>query len=280
MKPSSALLVPPIKCQGIKTKLVQWIRTSMPSEPYGTWVEPFCGSGAVAFNIRPSRALLADTNPHLISFYQALQSGKITPASVRTHLEREGRLLEESQGSRYYEIRNRFNETPSPLDFLFLNRACFNGMMRFNRQGGFNVPFCKKPQRFAKAYITKVVNQVAAVTKLIQSADYTFLCQPFHETISMAKDEDLIYADPPYMYRNADYFNAWNEEDETRFAHTLLNTTARFMHSTWHHNIHRTNPSLETHWQNLRILTQEHFYHLGGRSQNRKAMVEALIVNF
>ena len=55
------------------------------------------------------------------------------------------RLLERGE-SHYYEIRVRFNNTREPLDFLFLNRA------------GFNVPFCRKPQCFAQAYITKIVN--------------------------------------------------------------------------------------------------------------------------
>ena len=59
--------VPPIKSQGIKTKLVPWVRQVVPEEFNGTWIEPFCGTGAVAFNIAPKRALLCDSNPHLIS---------------------------------------------------------------------------------------------------------------------------------------------------------------------------------------------------------------------
>ena len=65
-------VVPPIKCQGIKTKLVPWIRAVVPSDFDGRWIEPFMGSGVVAFNIRPSRAVLADSNPHLVNFYAAI----------------------------------------------------------------------------------------------------------------------------------------------------------------------------------------------------------------
>ena len=60
--------VPPIKCQGIKTKLVPMILRRIDRDPEGVWVEPFLGSGVVALNVAPKRALLADTNPHLIRF--------------------------------------------------------------------------------------------------------------------------------------------------------------------------------------------------------------------
>lgn len=53
-------IVPPIKCQGIKTKLVPWIKAIVPDDFDGRWIEPFMGSGVVAFNLRPKRALLAD----------------------------------------------------------------------------------------------------------------------------------------------------------------------------------------------------------------------------
>ena len=126
--------IPPIKIQGIKTKLVPLIKQSVVLEPNSIWIEPFMGSGVVGFNIEPHRALFADTNPHIIEFYNQIKSGQINSYKVRLFLEQEGKLLEQGDDEYYYAVRRRFNNEHNPLDFLFLNRSCFNGMIRFNRK--------------------------------------------------------------------------------------------------------------------------------------------------
>ncbi len=273
-------VVPPIKCQGIKTKLVPWIRTLVPSDFDGTWVEPFLGSGVVVFNILPKRALLADSNPHLINFYRAISLGAITPASTRRHLENEGAELLRSDGEHYYTVRERFNRMHDPLDFLFLNRACFNGLIRFNRRGEFNVPFCKKPSRFSKAYITKICNQVKTVSDILTARDFMFAAQDLSETISMAQSKDLIYCDPPYMGRHTDYFNDWGERNEVELAGMLSSAPCRFILSTWHSNRHRKNVYIDQLWSEYRVLTHEHFYHVGAKEDNRNPMLEAIVMNY
>src|SRR5205807_6815369 len=117
------------------------------------WIEPFLGSGVVLFNANPQEAIVSDANRHIIRFYQEVQSGKITPSVVKEFLEAEGAALKQKADDHYYGIRDRFNKEGNPLDLLFLNRACFNGIMRFNRSGKFNVPFGHKPNRFRSAYI-------------------------------------------------------------------------------------------------------------------------------
>ncbi len=138
----------PIKSQGIKTKLVPWIESIIPNDFSGVWIEPFMGTGAVAFNVAPHRAILCDSNPHLVNFYSGMVSGEITPEVVKEYLIREGALLLSKGEEHYYFIRDRFNSEHSPFDFLFLNRAGFNGMIRFNRKSGFNIPFCRNTGAF------------------------------------------------------------------------------------------------------------------------------------
>lgn len=272
--------VPPIKSQGIKTKLVPWIRSVIPTDFKGVWFEPFMGTGAVAFNVSPGRAVLCDTNPHLINFYSSIASGKITPEIVNAYLTKEGASLLAAGESHYYFIRDRFNVEHSVLDFLFLNRAGFNGMIRFNRKGGFNIPFCRKPNRFAQAYVTKITNQVAWAAKIIKAKDFSFKCQSFEETISEATKDDIVYCDPPYIDRHVDYYNGWGGDNEDSLFKSLTDFQGKFILSTWHHNDYRENEYIGSLWSNFSILTREHFYHIGGKEENRNPMVEALITNF
>ena len=272
--------VPPLKCQGIKTKLVEWIKDHSSLSKGGVWIEPFMGSGVVGFNVRPSRAIFADVNPHIINFYNAIKLGKITAGTAKEFLELEGAHLQAKGEDHYYEVRERFNKDGSSLDMLFLNRACFNGVMRFNKKGGFNVPFGHKPERFAKSYVTKITNQIKYVTDAVGQYDWKFICSDFRKIISSAGQDDFIYCDPPYIGRHVDYFNSWSEDDEQELYNLLNATKAKFILSTWHSNQYRKNLALEKYSSNYTILTREHFYHVGASEKNRKPMTEALIFNY
>ncbi|MCX6255021.1 MAG: Dam family site-specific DNA-(adenine-N6)-methyltransferase [Bacteroidia bacterium] len=277
------VVVPPIKSQGIKTKLVPWIFDLAPKN-YDRWIEPFLGTGVVAFNSGAKKAILNDSNPHIINFYKGIQEKVITSALMRQYLELEGELLSkaENDGYDHYRlVRDRFNAEFSPFDFIFLSRAGFNGMMRFGKKGNWNIPFCKKPDRFAQAYVTKITNQVAAATKIIRpEPEWLFYNKSFSEIIPLASEQDLIYCDPPYYGRYVDYYNGWTEKDEEQLFNLLLNTKAKFILSTWHHNDYRENEMINKYWYHFNIITKDHFYHSGGKVENRKTVVEALVCNF
>ncbi len=276
----SKVFVPPIKCQGIKTKLVPFILQNLRWDGKGRWIEPFIGSGVVGFNVGPKHAIFADSNPHIINFYQSINEGAITPTGVRSFLNHEGQCLKKRGAEHYYEVRERFNQKHAPLDFLFLNRAGFNGMIRFNQKGGFNIPFNHKPNRFSQAYTTKVVNQVKYVRDLCQLNDYCFVCQDFRETLSQAKSDDFVYCDPPYSGRHVDYYNSWKQGDEEHLLSLLANCNGRFIMSTWHSNEYRSNPTIPHLQEKHTLVTTEHFYHVGAKESNRKPMTEALVMNY
>jgi DNA adenine methylase len=283
-----SVIIPPIKSQGIKTKLVPWINDiilrSGIDVAKANWIEPFFGTGVVGLNtIVGGRRIVGDTNPHIINFYKGIQNGTITPFNMREYLTREGKMLSEADEDGYVHFRtvkNRFNAEHNPFDFIFLSRAGFNGMMRFNRKGEWNIPFCKKPDRFAPAYITKICNQIGESTKVIRRYDWHFNNQDFIETIRQAQKGDLIYCDPPYFGRYVDYYNGWTAQDEENLFNALSETPAKFILSTWHHNEFRSNDMIDKFWNRFNIQTQEHFYHSGGHIENRHAMVEALVFNF
>ncbi len=280
------IIIPPIKSQGIKTKLLPWIKdiVSIANQKTGRWIEPFLGTGVVAFNAGFKRAIVNDINPHIINFYKKIQNRTITPYSMRQYLEYEGALLRNAPNNgyeHYLYIRSRFNSDFSPYDFIFLSRAGFNGMMRFGKKGNWNIPFCKKPERFSPAYITKITNQVENVSKVIQpEPEWLFCNTSFVNIIPLAEKNDIIYCDPPYYGRHVDYYNGWNEHDEETLYTLLSDTKAKFILSTWHHNDWRENTMIKKYWKKFNIVTQDHFYHNGGSLNNRRTIVEALICNF
>lgn len=283
-----ATQIPPIKSQGIKTKLVPWINDVVIRAGLdlrnAKWIEPFFGTGVVGFNsVVGGSHIVGDTNPHIINFYKCVQTGEVNEVSMRAYLEKEGRILStanENGYSHYKHIRDRFNREGSPFDFIFLSRAGFNGMMRFNRKGEWNIPFCKKPERFAQAYITKICNQIACIRRIISSGDWRFSNVSFFETIEQASADDIIYCDPPYYGRYVDYYNGWTEDDELSLFHLLKNTPAKFILSTWHHNDFRENEMMSRLWNEFNVCTKDHFYHSGANLENRHSIVEALVYNF
>ncbi len=272
--------IPPIKIQGIKTKLVQLISEAVSMDDHAVWYEPFMGSGVVGFNLAPENAVFGDTNPYVIEFYNAIKRGDINSYIVREYLEQEGRLLSEMDERHYYYVRDRFNEDHNILDFLFLNRSCFNGMIRFNKNYRFNVPYGHKPQRFSKAYVTKIVNQVKHLENLFPKKNWEFKCQSFVDTIGGATHLDFIYCDPPYIGRHVDYYDSWDEEHEIILRDELYRSGSRFILSTWDENKYRNNEYINTIWKGCFKLNQKHFYYVGAKEMNRNSMMEALLMNY
>ncbi|NJP09801.1 MAG: Dam family site-specific DNA-(adenine-N6)-methyltransferase [Leptolyngbyaceae cyanobacterium RU_5_1] len=272
--------VPPIKCQGIKTKLVPFILSQIQwqVQPHSIWIEPFLGSGVVAFNLQPERALLTDTNQHIIAVYQAIQQQRITGAIAREFLICEGEKLSEIGATYYYQVRERFNRTGSPLDFLFLNRSCFNGLIRFNGDGRFNVPFCRKPQRFSQSYITKITNQVDWAARQMAGKDWEFRVAPWQEILQHAKSEDFVYLDPPYIGRHTDYYNAWDHLEAEKLAAVTKTLPSGFAASMWLENQYRKNLHVQTCWSELEMRVCHHFYHVGSKEIWRGEIAEALLI--
>ncbi len=273
------LIVPPIKCQGIKTKLVQFIASNILWDGSGRWIEPFLGSGVVLFNIRPKRALVSDTNKHIIRFYKDIQSGKINEIIVKEYLQEHGVKLYQQGKEYYYKLRSNFNEDDGDsLLFLFLNRASFNGLMRFNSKGFFNVPFNHKPERFRKGYITKIVNQVGNIRKAIIENDWEFIVSDWEDTLRLANQNDFVYLDPPYIGRNTDYYNTWDIKDALKLAQKTKMLPGGFALSMWKKNKYRQNQHLFDAWNGLIMREFNHFYHVGPTESLRNKMTEVLAI--
>lgn len=274
----SSVRTSPIKIQGIKTRAIPHIRQNISWDGRGRWVEPFLGSAVVLLNIEPESAVAGDSNPHIIKFYKSIQNGTLNHESVRPYLEQEGAKLSLLGEEHYYQIRNQFNQDGDSHDFLFLNRSCFNGLMRFNKAGDFNTPFCRKPERFRASYITKICNQVKWASEKIQGKNWEFICSNWSDLVSNVTPDDFVYTDPPYMGRYTDYFNSWNENDASELEQALKTLPCKFLYSMWSENKYRRNDRLYDVFSNYTIKTFSHFYHLGSSENLRNTVKEALVV--
>lgn len=277
-KKITSIGVPPIKCQGIKTKLIKFIAGSISWDGKGIWIEPFLGSGVVLFNIQPQKAIVSDSNKHIIQIYSDIQNRKITSSIVKDFLEENSMKLQKEGQDFYNYIRNRFNEKGDALDLIFLNRSCFNGIMRFNSKGKYNVPFGHKPERFRKAYITKIVNQIKWVSNIIESRDWKFKVADWREALSHAIEGDFVYLDPPYIGRHTDYFNNWTLNDAIELSEYARNLKCGYALSMWLENKYRKNDHIKTHWNDLDVKSFAHFYHVGSKESLRNEMQEGLVI--
>lgn len=267
--------VPPVKCQGIKTKLVPFIAANIQWDGRGRWLEPFLGSGVVAFNLAPKLAKLSDTNRHIINLYRAVQEDRITEGIVRERLTEMGGFLRTQGDSYFYEVRDRFNASADPLDLIFLNRSCFNGVMRFNSKGKYNVPFGKKTDRFRKAYTTKIVNQIHWLRCILKENQWQIECLNWKECLADAQPGDFVYLDPPYIGRHTDYFNQWDMKDAVELARVCHGLPCGYALSMWKANKYRANDYLVEWWKDDEMRTFTHFYHVGPKESLRNEMTEA-----
>ncbi len=164
-------------------------------------VEPFLGGGALFFARDWDRALLSDVNRFLVNAYLNLKSYPAELFSlVQFHFDRHSRDY-------YYDIRKRLGHITlqDAADFIYLNRACFNGLFRVNLNGRFNVPLG------TKVYELREAAEFEAWSHKLSTADIKLA--DFEETIASCGQGDLIFADPPYtVNHNSNGFIEYNEK--------------------------------------------------------------------
>lgn len=154
-------------------------------------VEPFVGGGSVFLNSEKHESfLLADVNADLINLYQMLEVDHIRVCSL-------ARMLFERANSEvaYKELRDEFNNQrmgapERAAAFLFLNRHCFNGLIRYNRDGFFNVGWGKYEAPYFPEIEIKAFKQ--------KSHKCVFLNAGYRRTLALPGEGDVVYCDPPY----------------------------------------------------------------------------------
>jgi DNA adenine methylase len=178
------MLKPPLKWAGGKRWLVPRLKDLWKPFSAGRLIDPFCGGLSIALGLEPEKAILNDVNPHVMNFYRWLQKGMVI------------KCLMENDRKFYLERRTMFNSLVSRGEseslaaaelFYYMNRTGFNGLCRFNKKGGFNVPFGKYKKI---TYTTDFMSYAEPLSK------WELKCGDFMGV--PLQSGDFIYADPPY----------------------------------------------------------------------------------
>lgn len=181
--------MPFLKWPGGKSRLVEEIGRRLP--PGRRLIEPFAGSCAVSLALDYDEYWLNDINPDLISLYTVLTGEGPAFVDYCASLF----TGENNTADVYYELRDEFNTTADPVRkaalFVYLNRHCFNGLVRYNQQGEFNTPYGK----YRAPYFPR--EEMLFFARRFKGALFT--CLDFPDVIKAAVPGDVIYADPPYI---------------------------------------------------------------------------------
>lgn len=192
----------------------RWLLKKLPeifSIQFNNYYEPFLGSGAVFFHLCPKESVLSDVNEELINLF----------VQMRDHPQELAKQLEAHQKKHsktyYYEIRdkNYVSSMERAGRFLYLNRTCFNGMYRENKNGKFNVPIGTKDNCIYD------IDKFDHYSNALKNAE--LMTCDFRSTIKKAGSGDLLFVDPPYTIGQAQQnsfikYNSklfsWNDQED------------------------------------------------------------------
>ncbi|HOP04936.1 MAG TPA: DNA adenine methylase [Tenuifilaceae bacterium] len=290
---------PFLKWAGGKTQLINEIERRLPknfkNEKY-TYIEPFVGSGAVLFwlmnkfsNI--NKAVINDINPDLINVYKVISINPKEIVSTLLDIQNEYYTLEANQEKKseyYYNKRHSYNSrsndsvTQAAL-FIFLNRTCFNGLYRVNRNNEFNVPI----GAYKKPTICDSDN-IWAVYKVLQRVE--ILSGDFEQTINYAEKNSFFYFDPPYKPLSiTSSFNAYakenfNDEQQVRlknFCSKLDNLNAKWMLSNSDvSGIKNTENFFDELYSEFNIIRVKATRRINSNANKRGLLDELIITNY
>ena len=196
--------VPPFRLQllkwiGNKQRFAHEIVGYFPAV-FGTYFEPFLGSGAVLGTLAPRRAIAADVIEPLIVLWQTVANN---PGEVKKwYSERWAAMMRGEKVEVYEQIKASYNANPNAADFVFITRSCYGGVVRFRRDGYISTP-CGIHNPVAPESFSNRVDVWHTRTK-----QTTFLLADFESVMNAAKGSDVVYCDPPYTHTQAIIYGA------------------------------------------------------------------------
>lgn len=218
-----AKVKPFVKWVGGKGQLIEEIRKKYPKElgeSINKYAEPFVGGGAVLFdvlsNYKIDEVFINDSNFELMNTYLSIRDDVEELISMLDMFESEFIPMNIDDRKNYYYIkRKRFNDlkkrNKSGIElsalFIFINRTCFNGLYRVNKNGEYNVPM----GAYSKPCICDK-NNLRRVSDILQNVIIN--CGDYHDSSNFIDENTFVYFDPPYRpLTTTSSFTSYTEND-------------------------------------------------------------------
>ena len=179
-----------LKWIGNKQRFAKEIVSYFP-ETFGTYFEPFLGSGAILATLAPMRGMGSDAFEPLIEIWRALRED---PELLKSwYADRWRKMMKDDKQRVYEKIKSSYNACPNGADLVFLSRSCYGGVVRFRQLDGYMSTPCGvhtpiHPDRFA----------LRVDEWHDRTAGCHFAVMNYEEAMEHAGAGDLIYCDPPY----------------------------------------------------------------------------------
>jgi DNA adenine methylase len=179
-----------LKWVGNKQRFAHEIAACFPSQ-YGTYFEPFLGSGAVLGTLSPHSAVASDVFGPLVELWRTLRD---KPERVKAwYAERREPLRRVTKEAQYELVKASFNASPNAADLLFLCRACYGGVVRFRKADGYMSTPCGAHVPISPESFSQRVDEWHRRCRIAE-----FVECDYSVAISRATAGDLVYCDPPY----------------------------------------------------------------------------------
>lgn len=195
---------PFLKWAGGKRQLLPYIKKYINKKKIGKhkYYEPFLGGGSIFFDLAHENSIINDLNEEIINCYNVIKENPDELINIlKLHAEAHCKEY-------YYKIRSLDREEDYKLmdniskaaRTIYLNRTCFNGLYRVNKNGFFNTPI----GRYVNPLICDEEN-INEISYFLNNNDVTIMSKSFEFAVEKCEKGDWIYFDPPYDYENSGF---------------------------------------------------------------------------
>jgi len=206
-------LKPLIKWSGGKGDEIKTFEKYFPRE-YDMYIEPFVGGGSVYFYLSPQKAVVNDVHKELVDLYRSVGNGYAN--NIYDFMQ-----SNPNDEATYYRIRDHM-QVNTPIEnaqrFYYQRKTCFRGMLRYNRDGKFNIPFGKYKQINYSDLLNENYHTLLARTEILNQS-YEYIFQNYNN------ENNFMFLDPPYDSEFTDYgYCQFGKADQQKLAQHFKET--------------------------------------------------------